>query len=169
MPSRAFMDSNSSLPSIRNPTNPTSKMIDMEPKPQLNRLARGAVLLGCAPRRNLSRRVAEKVNPAVYKIGRSQASKNKWVEMGKTLVELSRKVEHVAGRAEDLLQRVHDGKVIDTKDIEDLKKRKLITLQTWKGYSLQKGPNYAPKRVKAAADLTRDHLLRTMPRQAIKK
>ncbi|XXG42432.1 hypothetical protein AAC387_Pa01g2716 [Persea americana] len=75
----------------------------------------------------------KKVNPAVYKIGRSQASKNKWVEMGKTLVELSRKVEHIADRAEDLLQRVHDGKVIDTKDIEDLKKRKLITLLTWKG------------------------------------
>ncbi|RWR95725.1 phenylalanine--tRNA ligase alpha subunit, cytoplasmic [Cinnamomum micranthum f. kanehirae] len=98
----------------------------------------------------------KQVNPAVYKIGRSQATKNKWVEMGKTHV--SRKVEHVEDRVKDLLQRVHDGKVIDTKDIEDLKKRKLITLQTWKGYSLKKGPKYAPKRVKAATDLTREHL-----------
>lgn len=98
----------------------------------------------------------KQVNPAVYKIGRSQATKNKWVEMGKTHV--SRKVEHIEDRVKDLLQRVHDGKVIDTKDIEDLKKRKLITLQTWKGYSLKKGPKYAPKRVKAATDLTREHL-----------
>ena len=30
----------------------------------------------------------------------------------------------------------------------------------WKGYSVTKGPKYAPKRKKAATDLTRENLLR---------
>ncbi|XP_058111358.1 phenylalanine--tRNA ligase alpha subunit, cytoplasmic isoform X2 [Magnolia sinica] len=79
----------------------------------------------------------KKVDPTVFKIGCSQAIKNKWVEMGKGLVSR---------------------KVIDAKDIDELKRRKLIALQTWKGYSLRKGPNFAPKRVKAVTDLTREHL-----------
>lgn len=32
--------------------------------------------------------------------------------------------------------------------------------RTWKGYSLKKGPNYAPKRKKVATDLTRENLQR---------
>lgn len=33
-------------------------------------------------------------------------------------------------------------------------------LRTWKGYSVRKGPSYAPKRKIFATDLTRDNLLR---------
>lgn len=99
-----------------------------------------------------------RVDGSVYKIGSSQAMKNKWVELGKLLV--SRKVGSVEDRVRELLIKIKegDGKDVDSKDIDALKKRKLITLQTWKGYFLRKGPNYAPKRMKAATDLTREQL-----------
>ncbi|XP_020272856.1 phenylalanine--tRNA ligase alpha subunit, cytoplasmic-like [Asparagus officinalis] len=100
----------------------------------------------------------KKVGSQIFKIGSSQAVKNKWVEIGKQLV--SRKVENVEDTLKDLLKSIEDGKVVDDKDIAALKKRKLITLQTWKGYSLRKGPMYAPERKKFATDLTREHLLR---------
>lgn len=35
-----------------------------------------------------------------------------------------------------------------------------IFFRTWKGYSVSKGPNYAPKRKKVATDLTRENLQR---------
>uniref|UniRef100_A0A0D6QY65 phenylalanine--tRNA ligase n=1 Tax=Araucaria cunninghamii TaxID=56994 RepID=A0A0D6QY65_ARACU len=104
------------------------------------------------PREELQR----KVNGSVYKIGSSQAIKNKWVELGKLLV--SRKVENVEDRVRELLIKIREGQEVDPKDVDALKKRKLIALQTWKGYSLRKGPNYAPKRMKAATDLTREQL-----------
>ncbi|XP_057965715.1 phenylalanine--tRNA ligase alpha subunit, cytoplasmic [Malania oleifera] len=100
----------------------------------------------------------KKVQPSVYGIGRSWAIKNKWVDMGKQLV--SRKVQHVDDRVKDLLLCIQDGKVVDKSDIDALKKRKLIFQETWKGYSVRKGPNYVPKRKKVATDLTREHLQR---------
>ncbi|KNA23706.1 hypothetical protein SOVF_022490 [Spinacia oleracea] len=48
--------------------------------------------------------------------------------------------------------------MVEQGEIDALKRRKLIILQTWKGYSIRKGPSYAPKRKKAATDLTREHL-----------
>ncbi|CAI0552053.1 unnamed protein product, partial [Linum tenue] len=48
--------------------------------------------------------------------------------------------------------------VIGEADINSLKARKLIVLQTWKGYSARKGPSYAPQRKKFATDLTRENL-----------
>lgn len=99
-----------------------------------------------------------KVGGSVYNIGSSQAMKKKWVELGKLLV--CRKVESVEDRVRELLIKIRDGQEVDSKDILDLKKRKLIALQSWKGYSLRKGPSYAPKRIKAATDLTREQLQR---------
>ncbi|KAJ9152697.1 hypothetical protein P3X46_026233 [Hevea brasiliensis] len=97
----------------------------------------------------------KKLDPGVFKIGCSQAGKNKWVEMGK---QISRKVQHVEDRVKDLLLRIQDGKAVDKDDVNNLKARKLIVLQTWKGYSVRKGPNYAPKRKKPETDLTRENL-----------
>ncbi|KAH9607163.1 hypothetical protein KSS87_005088 [Heliosperma pusillum] len=106
----------------------------------------------------------KKLDPAVYKIGSSQAMKNKWVERGKQLI--SRKivfllqVQNVEDEVKQLLVRVQAGEVIGQEEINALKKRKLIAPQTWKGYSLTKGPKYAPKRMKAATDLTRENMQR---------
>ncbi|KAF7127961.1 hypothetical protein RHSIM_Rhsim11G0177200 [Rhododendron simsii] len=145
-----------------------------------------------------------KLDPSVFKIGCSQAKKNQWVEMGKQLV--TRKVDNVDDKVKDLLNRVQDGEAIDPKELDALKRRKLIVpqfretspqslalndadcsleklsrviiacgmatilivdhflftflLRTWKGYSVRKGPNYAPKRKIFTTDLTRDNLLR---------
>ncbi|XVF67722.1 hypothetical protein PTKIN_Ptkin10aG0144700 [Pterospermum kingtungense] len=99
----------------------------------------------------------KKLDPSVFKIGCSQAGKNKWVDMGK---QVSRKVQHVEDKVKDLLIRVQNGEELGKDDINSLKARKLIIAQTWKGYSVRKGPNYAPKRKKVATDLTRENLQR---------
>ncbi|GAU45381.1 hypothetical protein TSUD_90010 [Trifolium subterraneum] len=67
------------------------------------------------------------------------------------------KVEHVEDRVKDLLLQIQQGQVIGADDIKALKARKLIVPQTWKGYSVKKGPNYAPKRKKVVTDLTREN------------
>ncbi|CAI0454972.1 unnamed protein product [Linum tenue] len=97
----------------------------------------------------------KKFDPAIFKIGCSQAGKNKWVEMGR---QVSRKVVQVEDKVKDLLLKIQKGQVIGQADINSLKARKLIVLQTWKGYSVRKGPSYAPQREKFATDLTRENL-----------
>ncbi|KAL5129978.1 Phenylalanine--tRNA ligase alpha subunit, cytoplasmic [Glycine soja] len=97
----------------------------------------------------------KKLDPSVFKIGCAQAAKNKWVDMGKQL--MSRKVQHVDDKVKDLLLQIQQGLNIGSDEIKALKVRKLIVPQTWKGYSLKRGPNYAPKRKKVVTDLTRDN------------
>ncbi|KAL3516743.1 hypothetical protein ACH5RR_023645 [Cinchona calisaya] len=100
----------------------------------------------------------KKVEPSIFKIGWSQALKNKWIKMGKPNV--SREVQHVEDKVKVVLLRIQNGEAISSEDIEALKKRKLITQQMWKGYSVRKGPNYAAERKKVATDLTRENLQR---------
>lgn len=56
------------------------------------------------------------------------------------------------------LLQIQQGKEFDKESINSLKARKLIVPQIWKGYSVKKGPNYAPERKKVATDLTRENL-----------
>ncbi|KMZ61078.1 Phenylalanine--tRNA ligase [Zostera marina] len=100
----------------------------------------------------------KKLGDAIFKIGSSQAVKNKWVSIEKFLV--SRKAEYVQDQVMILLKKIEAEEILDAREIADLKKRKLIILQTSKGYTLTKGPKYTVKRVKAATDLTREHLQR---------
>ncbi|EOX98024.1 Phenylalanyl-tRNA synthetase / phenylalanine--tRNA ligase, putative isoform 1 [Theobroma cacao] len=116
------------------------------------------LFLAIPPEGSISKdELQKKLDPSVFKIGCSQAGKNKWVDMGK---QVSRKVQHVEDKVKDLLIRIQDGQAIGKDDINSLKARKLIVAQTWKGYSVRKGPNYAPKRKKVATDLTRENLQR---------
>ncbi|XP_021286842.1 phenylalanine--tRNA ligase alpha subunit, cytoplasmic isoform X1 [Herrania umbratica] len=122
------------------------------------------LFLAIPPEGSISKdELQKKLDPSVFKIGCSQAGKNKWVDMGK---QVSRKVQHVEDKVKDLLIRIQDGQlnlllqVIGKDDINSLKARKLIVAQTWKGYSVRKGPNYAPRRKKVATDLTRENLQR---------
>ncbi|KAH6836182.1 phenylalanyl-tRNA synthetase [Perilla frutescens var. hirtella] len=94
----------------------------------------------------------------IYDKGWAQAMKNKWI--GLVDAQVSRKVEHVEDRVKDLLIQIQNGEAIGAKDIDALKRRRLISSQIWKGYSVKKGPNYAPKRKKVATDLTRENLQR---------
>ncbi|KAL2574661.1 hypothetical protein AAZV13_17G199900 [Glycine max] len=66
-------------------------------------------------------------------------------------------VQHVDDKVKDLLLQIQQGLDIASDEIKALKARKLIVPQTWKGYSLKRGPNYAPKRKKVVTDLTRDN------------
>jgi hypothetical protein len=50
--------------------------------------------------------------------------------------------------------------VIPDASTNDLKKRKLIESRNDTWFSIKKGPNYAPKRVKPETDLTRELLQR---------
>ncbi|CAA2998982.1 phenylalanine--tRNA ligase alpha subunit, cytoplasmic-like [Olea europaea subsp. europaea] len=100
----------------------------------------------------------KKLDSSIFKIGCQQAIKNKWIEMGKS--QVSRKVQHVDDRVRDLLLQIQNGEAVNAEDVDALKKRKLITPLMWKGYSVKKGPKYAPKRKKVATDLTRENLLR---------
>ncbi|OIT07140.1 PREDICTED: phenylalanine--tRNA ligase alpha subunit, cytoplasmic-like [Nicotiana attenuata] len=116
-------------------------------------------LFSAVPREGIAREeLQKKLDPAVFKIGCQQAIKNKWVEMAKTHV--SRKVQHADDKVKDLLLRIQNGEAVNQEDIDALKRRKLITQQVWKGNSVRKGPNYAPKRKRAATDLTRENLQR---------
>ncbi|KAG4944475.1 hypothetical protein JHK85_049121 [Glycine max] len=69
-------------------------------------------------------------------------------------------VQHVDDKVKDLLLQIQQGLDIASDEIKALKARKLIVPQTWKGYSLKRGPNYAPKRKKVVTDLTRDNFQR---------
>ncbi|KAM1030703.1 hypothetical protein COP2_035440 [Malus domestica] len=100
----------------------------------------------------------KKLDPSVFKIGSAQAAKRKWVDMGKQLV--TRRIQHVEDEVKNLLLQIQDGQAINQDEIKALKARKLIVAQTWKGYLVKKGPNYAPKRKKVATDLTRENLQR---------
>ncbi|KAG6596916.1 Phenylalanine--tRNA ligase alpha subunit, cytoplasmic, partial [Cucurbita argyrosperma subsp. sororia] len=116
------------------------------------------LLLAIPPEGIPREELQKKLGPSVFKIGCAQAAKNKWVEMGKQLI--SRKVQHVDDKVKNLLLQIKDGKEIHDDDVKALKARKLIVSQTWKGYSVKKGPSYAPRRKKAATDLTRENLQR---------
>ncbi|CAN8271854.1 unnamed protein product [Cochlearia groenlandica] len=97
----------------------------------------------------------KKLAPSVFEIGFSQAGENKWVEMGN---QVSRKVQNVADKVKNLLLQTQQGLELDKESLNSLKSRKLIAPQLWKGYSIKKGPNYAPKRMSFATDLTWENL-----------
>ncbi|XP_031120415.1 uncharacterized protein LOC116023553 [Ipomoea triloba] len=67
-------------------------------------------------------------------------------------------VQNVDDIVKDLLMQIQNGEAVDPKYIDGLKRRNLIAQQSWKGYSIRKGPKYAPKRIKEATDLTRENL-----------
>ncbi|KAH0719765.1 phenylalanine--tRNA ligase alpha subunit, cytoplasmic-like [Solanum tuberosum] len=116
-------------------------------------------LFSAVPPEGIAREdLQKKLDPAVYKIGCQQAIKNKWVEMAKTLV--SKKVQHADDKVKNLLLRIQNDEAVNQEDIDALKRRKLTIQQVWKGNSVRKGPEYAPKRKRAATDLTRENLQR---------
>ncbi|KAK6159663.1 hypothetical protein DH2020_003044 [Rehmannia glutinosa] len=105
-------------------------------------------------------KLQEKVEPSIYKIGCTQAIKNKWIEMGK--LEVSRKVllsENFAIELKsDLLYFPVECFTEDVQHVDDRVRDLLIQIQN--GYSVKKGPEYISKRKKVATDLTRENLQR---------
>ncbi|XP_031394198.1 phenylalanine--tRNA ligase alpha subunit, cytoplasmic [Punica granatum] len=113
------------------------------------------------PPEGISREALEqRLDTSVFKIGCAQASKLKWVEYDKKKKIFSRQVQHVEDRVKDVLIQIKDGQAPGPEDVRALKTRKLIAPQIWKGYSVKKGPNYAPKRKTFATDFTRENMQR---------
>ncbi|MCO5601759.1 hypothetical protein L7F22_055884 [Adiantum nelumboides] len=100
----------------------------------------------------------KKLEKQVFSIGKNFALKNKWLSLSKegNKPVYKRMVEQVEDTIKEQLLAVKNGK--DILNTDALKKRTLIKRQTWKGFSVRKGPNYAPQRSKPATDLTRDLL-----------
>ncbi|KAH7282163.1 hypothetical protein KP509_35G015800 [Ceratopteris richardii] len=99
-----------------------------------------------------------KLDKQVFSIGKNFALKNRWLSLSKEggVPFYKRTVERVEDAIKAQLLAVKDGKDIQNPDA--LKKRTLIKRQTWKGFAIRKGANYAPQRSKPATDLTRDLL-----------
>ncbi|KAG7571663.1 Phenylalanyl-tRNA synthetase [Arabidopsis suecica] len=97
-----------------------------------------------------------KSTTSVFRIGSIYAVKNNWVERGK---QVSRKVQHVEDKVKNLLLQIQEGMEPDEESLNYLKTtRRLVEEKVWKGYSVKKGPNYAPKRMSFATDLSRENL-----------
>mmetsp|Transcript_16787 Transcript_16787/g.20506 ORF Transcript_16787/g.20506 Transcript_16787/m.20506 type:complete len:510 (-) Transcript_16787:126-1655(-) len=103
-----------------------------------------------------------KVGKAVCKIGMGNCMKNKWAKKNGDKLIATKALDEVKDVTRAQLQALQkaDGttSAIDAKDANVLKRRKLINLVTRKSYSVTRGPQYSPKRVKKAADLTKEML-----------
>lgn len=99
---------------------------------------------------------------AVAKIGMGNCMKLKWI--GKNGANL---VAKVSDMPEDAVLSAlvlltedsnSDGSKLESSMLQNLKRRKLISSITRKSYKVQRGPEYAPVRVKKASDLTKEML-----------
>ena len=103
-----------------------------------------------------------KVGKAVCKIGMGNCMKNKWAKKdGGKLIALKAQGE-VSDDTQTQLRALQESGgspgTLDEKALAALKRRKLVSLVTRKSYSVTRGVSYAPKRVKRAADLTKEML-----------
>jgi phenylalanyl-tRNA synthetase alpha chain len=91
------------------------------------------------------------------KVGQGNAFKNKWIKKdGDSLVLVA---DTVQDATRDLLKGIQDTKTLsDNKTLNELKKRKLVTVTKVIDYSVKKGPKYAKEIPVEVTDLTADML-----------
>lgn len=91
----------------------------------------------------------------VAKIGMGVCMKNKWIVKKGDNVELV--VSDVADETVAQLQQVQqtNGNGMNTNDLNNLKKRKLVNQTNRKSYRITKGVDFREKRVRKVADLTK--------------
>jgi phenylalanyl-tRNA synthetase alpha chain len=103
-----------------------------------------------------------KVGKNVCKIGMGNCMKNKWAQKAGDKLVATKAMSDVSDETQAQLKALDAANcaegVIDEKQVNLLKRRKLISLVTRKSYSVARGAEYAPKRVKKAADLTKEML-----------
>lgn len=103
-----------------------------------------------------------KVGKAVCKIGMGNCMKNKWAKKAGAQLVAIKTMEDVSDETQaqlnSLLSSSGDPSAVDANGAKALKKRKLINLVNRKSYSVSRGADYSPKRVKKAADLTKEML-----------
>eukprot|EP00937_MAST-01D_sp_MAST-1D-sp2_P001957 g1957.t1 len=102
------------------------------------------------------------VGAAVHKIGWGACMKAKWLRLDKATKVVTRAAEtaedSVAAQLKELQAKGGAFEALSADAAKQLKRRNLVTLQTLKYKSVSKGAQYAPKRVKLAADLTKEML-----------
>ncbi|GMI75968.1 hypothetical protein like AT4G39280 [Hibiscus trionum] len=102
----------------------------------------------------------KKLEPSVFKIGCSQAGKNKWVDMGK---QVSRKFNMLKTRSKIYLLEYKMDRKLAKMMLIHLKQGSLLLHSDHRDMERllgEKKSNYAPKRKKVGTDLTRENLQR---------
>lgn len=104
-----------------------------------------------------------KVGKNVAKIGMGNCMKNKWAKKNGANIVALKAMDDVSDTAQAQLKALEAANgftegVVDAKDLNLLKRRKLINQVKRKSYTVVRGAEYAPKRVKKAADLTKEML-----------
>jgi len=107
--------------------------------------------------------LANLVGKDVSKIGMAQCMKERWLtKEGANLVPTVTSLDQVQDGARADLQRLTERSgaldALPSKTTANLKKRKFIKEKVIKSVQVQRGPSYAPQRVKKAADLTKEML-----------
>ena len=72
-------------------------------------------------------------------------------------------VDSIEDTTQHQLRAIAEGSDIDGKVTGDLKKRKLVTPESWTTFRLGKGPKFALEKKKAPTDLTADMLQKCAP------
>ncbi|OQR81833.1 phenylalanyl-tRNA synthetase alpha chain [Thraustotheca clavata] len=102
------------------------------------------------------------VGAATFKVGQGACMKNKWIRMDKATGIISRNVEQVNDDVTTLLKNVQavngDVAQVTKADADNLKRRKLLTLQVRKSLRVGKGVNFALQRKRQAAGLNKEML-----------
>lgn len=91
-------------------------------------------------------------------IGQSQCMQQKWLKFDKATKSYIRTADAVTDTVKQQLQLIHDNKIssLDSKQIDNLKKRKMIVQSKFTLYSASKGGKFALQRRRIAHDLTSD-------------
>ncbi len=100
------------------------------------------------------------VGATINKLGLGPCMKNKWLAKKGDLV--LRTADGVIDTVADMLRKVDAGAYTEVpdKELQALKKRKMVTMVSKKVYSVGKGANYRPRRVKKVLELTREMLVK---------
>jgi len=98
------------------------------------------------------------VDKATYGIGFAHCMKSKWVSVKDKVVR--RAIANVADETQKVLQGVKDEQSdkVEKKQLDELKRRKLVAVSSYKTYRITRGAKYAPARRSLATDITSDML-----------
>jgi phenylalanyl-tRNA synthetase alpha chain len=103
----------------------------------------------------------KKLEKAISEVGFKQAMQQKWLAMDKATNSVVLKVEEITDACQKYLTLIKEGKKeeVPAKELDVLiKKRKLAKVETWKEYSVSRGPEFALERKKLEHDLTKEML-----------
>uniref|UniRef100_A0A7S0YCZ8 phenylalanine--tRNA ligase n=1 Tax=Polytomella parva TaxID=51329 RepID=A0A7S0YCZ8_9CHLO len=119
-----------------------------------------AIMYGLVPAEGLPLASLKTVAPGeVGEVGYRQAMQNKWLSMDKSGAEplIVRKIDSIEDKVQSLVKEMHEGRDISKADLETLtKRRKMVKLEQWKTYEVEKGPKFATERKKPATDMLAD-------------